>query len=1006
MYFISYNERRNLRKVILNFLTWDASKTESFIEFEKFINYYGNKNINDSKFDILTFTIENIKKENVAIKHIIKLIIEKFQYQSLNYSFKINKYCKTPLYCAIVNNKLEIAKYLISKGGEIEYVNEENLDIIEYIKKYCLKKINDPRIFIFILKNYYSNLRKTYDEKIESDIIKTKENEILYKIENIIPDLIINKKYKLITGIIKFYSLDSSYSYIIELILKGKYKTPLSTKELQIICDQRKLKFKIKDSYYKYTSNSFENINDKIIYKPKKINLFRHLLFLNLNNKSNEFFENILKNISRSKKTWVIEKILEVLSNSNSIIEKINFKDILYTYKERKNLQFIEILLNFLFTFHSFEFQQLQFKDYILSILEKFDDELLITTWDYNLNIEQTFNNEIINKNSLKNILKLIIEKENSISFDIKDLLYSLCEMKKLNIFIFIMKILKREIHLNNTNLLIHLINNANYNRKDITTLIYCLISNNIINLWDIKFQKISTEMVNNTIICVNDENEFLQRTVSFCLTLENNSKKPSRITNNDKINKTGKLNHLTKPKNVNYLNENEINRKYDQLYKIIIENTNQISHDFINRNKITSYDLNLMFITLIEHSNFKGIKNLLNDTNTKNQINFNNDELTVWEYPLILSYKICKTTQLENKIIMDMGGNEIKIFKTLLNHGADINVKMDNNVTILEDSLKNGIHNVNKVIFDYLIKENERNDNISYKDSNRFNDMTSFSSNNYYERCRNSRKRKFIEDTNHYGNYKRIKYISKKVLKTVDYKFDSFIYSYLFDIDFNIKEFINKENVDTLDCYDKTILYYAFLKYDIETIKYLIRIYSDKIIKVSLFDDILDLSLLFNCTEIFFEVIRNNNELCFIEDISRWDLENNPIVMSMSISSDYESKSMIYHLLKKGAMSFAIEEAIEKGKSSMLDILLIYYPYNKNYLKLTHYYPLLEAIYRNNFSIVQLLVKKGLNVNEKVYQKLTMLHHAFIKENADENIIEFLISCGATFNISKKKIL
>ncbi|OUM67195.1 hypothetical protein PIROE2DRAFT_5463 [Piromyces sp. E2] len=363
----------------------------------------------------------------------------------------------------------EVAKYLIYKGSEIEYVNEENLDIIEYIKKYCLKKINDPRIFIFILKNYYSNLRKIYDEEIESDIIKTKENEILYKIENIIPDLIINRKYKLITGIIKFYSLDSSYSYIIELILKGKYKTPLSTKELQIICGQRKIKFKIKDSYYKYTLNSYENINDKIIYKPflnyrmfnllirhdyrevKEIKILRYNSFI-FDAIISDFFENILKNISGSKKTWVIEKILEVLSNSNS--------------------------------------------DYILSIFEKFDDELIITTWDYNLNIGQTFNNDIINKNSLKSILKLIIEKGNSISFGIKDLLYSLCEMKKFNIFIFIMKTLKREIHLNYTNLLIHLINYVNYNRKDITTLIYCLISNNIINLSDIEFQKISTEMI------------------------------------------------------------------------------------------------------------------------------------------------------------------------------------------------------------------------------------------------------------------------------------------------------------------------------------------------------------------------------------------------------------------------------------------------------------------------------------------------------------------------------
>ncbi|OUM66622.1 hypothetical protein PIROE2DRAFT_6153 [Piromyces sp. E2] len=1145
MNIILYNENNNLRKVILNLLEWDNSKLESLLEFREFIKYYKNININNDKFDILTFTIENIKKENEAIKYVIKLIIENFEYMTLNYSIKINKYYKTPLYSAIINNKLKIAEYLINKGSSIDYVNKENLDIIDYIGKYCIKKINNPMIFKFILNNYHTKLREKYNEKFESDIIEKKEKEILNKIKYIIPDLIINRKYKLMTEIIKFYSFDYNYSYIIELILKGKCKTSLSTKDIQIIYNRRKLKFKIKPSYYEHTLNSYreiavKNIDQKPIFNYRmfnllirndyreikeitilldkteifnaiindtkyniktenKINLFRRLLFLKLNNNSYEFFENILKDISESKKKWVIEKILEVLSNSKSIIEKINFKDILYIYEKEMNLQYDIILLNFLFNFHYFDSRKLEFQDFILSVLQKIADELMIIILDYTLYTGTTCNNKSIIEMSLslENILKLIIEKGKSISFGIEDLLYKLCEMEKLNILIFIMKTLKKKIHLNITNLLLRLINNKNCNRKNITTLIYCLFSNKIISLLDIDLDRISNEMVDNTILCVNDKDEFVQTTKYFYLRQEENSKKLNKITNNDKdkIRKTGKTNYLNSPNSVDHSYKNKIDSNDDLLDIDISDVDNRISHDFINRDKIMNYDLNLMLIKFIKTNNLKEIENLLRNTQTKNQIDFNNNnnKITGWEYPLVLSYKICKTIQLNDKIKMDMEGNEIKIFKILLKHGADINVRIKNNVTILEDSLNNGIHNVNKAIFNYLIKENERNDTVSYNYSKQFNGHDNYKrhgisrerkqientdNDSYCKRMKCisqiSRKRKYHENTNNDTNYKRMKYISRKVLKKVECKFDSFIYSYLFDINFNIEKSINERNVNTTDCYGNTILYYAFLKYDRESIKYLISIYSDIIINESLNENILDLSLLFNCTEIFLDVVQNErsiefafnyklnisdlfksiiynskislsnkkrmiDKLCSIKSIGHWDLDD-LLVMAMSISSYYECKSMLYYLLEKGSkgeqykksllyavenekenilllllqkrgyshfkcsMGYAIQVAIKKEKVSILKILLKYFKGNINRFYSIDCYPLLEAIYKNNFSMVQLLVKNGSNVNISIYNKLSILYYAFTKENPDENVIEFLINCGATINISNEE--
>ncbi|KAG4081722.1 hypothetical protein H8356DRAFT_1394845 [Neocallimastix lanati (nom. inval.)] len=130
---------------------------------------------------------------------------------------------------------------------------------------------------------------------------------------------------------------------------------------------------------------------------------------------------------------------------------------------------------------------------------------------------------------------------------------------------------------------------------------------------------------------------------------------------------------------------------------------------------KTTKEDINLLFINCIKKKNIYLLKKLLKNDKLKNiEINSNKVEN---EYPLILAFNNCISINDDNiykNIYRDLyyyefKEKEIKIFKILLENGADLNVKLNNENTILEESLNGKLHLINKVIIDFLIKENKK---------------------------------------------------------------------------------------------------------------------------------------------------------------------------------------------------------------------------------------------------------------------------------------------------------
>ena len=101
------------------------------------------------------------------------------------------------------------------------------------------------------------------------------------------------------------------------------------------------------------------------------------------------------------------------------------------------------------------------------------------------------------------------------------------------------------------------------------------------------------------------------------------------------------------------------------------------------------------MFIKSIKDKEVDLLENLLKNDKLKTiEINSNKIEN---EYPLVLAFNNCisgNNKGLYDKIYNDLNyynfkEKEIEIFKILLEYGADLNIKLYNGNTILEESLK-----------------------------------------------------------------------------------------------------------------------------------------------------------------------------------------------------------------------------------------------------------------------------------------------------------------------------
>ncbi|KAL6588648.1 ankyrin [Neocallimastix sp. 'constans'] len=1095
------NKRKLLKKKIYKYLSNDKSNFEDIANYIR-RNRFILSRINNKTFDILTFTIENIKYQNKSTRRLIEFIYDEFQYENINYTIVLKNITKTPLFSAIVRNNLNIANYLISLNAKIYYINNKHLNIIEYINKYYLEKKVNGRIINFI----FDKINQIENNENEKDIKKEICRNIKRSLFKSVPTYIENKKIDFLKSIFHCYSKNDNtkfnrYEYITDLLNAYKNKIPLTNNQIFQCLNKVKYHFKICQDWYKkvivtldedtikkkkltftktvnYEVLKFlllyeidkneailKRINRNLIYEAiiqdyrynlnldKNLNIFKEFLEIDLNNNHYETFENNLKLLKYSNKYFLITIIMNTIKKKKAFLNEIKFYEVIICYIKKNNLKGIEEILKWIVFFEEVVLSESNVNDILIKLIEYFykdEKNENLKSFDRILNI--LFENKIFNPNiDFENIIKHSLPKE-------------------------IIKNIKFE------KILLELIKNV-----DITYDIFHLLWNLIfhtqnIDLEQFKFEEIIISATNNYIIgkqiiqdltkedkCIidlTDENNINE----YELTNKNNSMNNFNCINdsfkNIKSNNENKLNNKRKKTktNTNYgnisLNDTSKNNKYKYLSK-------EVS---INKfNKETKENLNVLFIKSIKDKEVDLLENLLKNDKLKTiEINSNKIEN---EFPLVLAFNNCISGN--NKGIYDKMYNdlnyynfkekEIRIFKILLEYGADLNIKLNNGNSILEESLKRNFHLITKVIFDFLIKENEkkerekeitcymkksditkerykynkyiRKDGQVYRNNNKkvFENNKYIIYNNYqmesidyqnknkkfqkyynYKSDRimihsNKRYRESSEEIYDRKNkkFKSSKIINNKTLKYIKNKFTALVSDYLFQKNFDIKEWINHKNVNREDNYDYTIIYYSLLKEDRETIKYLINMGSNNMISTSIFklqtimhiaiflglkdisldiiEKIQNINTVINHEEdntgLFKSIMLNDhfslhdkkkliNALCLRLEINKFNIWRNPLVIVMNMKSENNAYKLAYFLLKK--INLKIDNCFKDLYKNSLVFAIEYNLYNfvefllekkfkNNYENIYQAMKpaIVKAIELKNIKILELLLKK-----------------------------------------------
>ncbi|KAL6613267.1 ankyrin [Neocallimastix sp. 'constans'] len=1065
-------KRKLLRDKITKYLSNDKSNFEDFKSY-LIDNDFILSEINNEKFDILTFTIENIKYENEFTYSLIKFIYDGFEYKNINYTIVIKDIPKTPLFSAIVRDKLNIADYLISLNAKIYYINSKNLNIFEYINEYYLEKKVNGRIINFI----FNKLNKIENDKNEKSFIIEMCLNVKYSIFKLIPNFVEKKKFNMLKNIFQCYSINNFNKYtrhkcLIDLLMAYKKRTPLSDEKILTYSDQIPIYFEISpDSYEKVIENLDKNtiiknklkynktvnyemlkfllsyeinknqailikINRPSIYEAiitdnrynlkldKKLNIFKEFLEIDSDFNHYEIFEKNLNLLIYSNKYFLITIIMNIIKENKILISKIKFYEIIIKYIKISNLLGIEEILKSLLFFENVVLSEDKVNDIIIKLIEYFykdEKNQNLKSFYRILNIlfeSRTFNSNI----DFENIIKECIKKKKIYLIN--------------KIIISMKKYLAKEIikNIDFGKILLELIKNPDITYDVFQNFWVLIFHSKEINLSQFNFDEIIINALGNNIIgkkiiqgilanLINfDQNNYL---VSIECTIMN-------LTIIDLTNEDNNTKDLTteNTKTINLSNESDNIIDLTKEDKYIIDLTDENS---INKYELTNKNNSMNNSNCINDS-FKNIK-----SNNENKINKINNKIGN-EYPLVIAFNNCisgNNNGVYEKIYNDLNcynykEKEIAIFKTLLEYGADLNIKINNKNTILEESMEKNLHLINKVIFDFLIKENKREEREKEKtfnmkklekrkDRNRYNNYIQkeepyyrkhnkniftnkkYILNNKYEKesidllnknnikrhnytndrmVIHQRKRNREASEEIYNEkakkYKYDKIIKNRTLKYIENKFTPLVSDYLFKKNFDIKKWIDSDNVNREDNYDYTIIYYALLKEDREAIKYIIKIGSNNMISTSIFkhQTIIHVSIFLGLKDIFLDIIHRGqkipetvnheedntglfksivlndhfslydkkkviNDLCSYIEINKIKIYRNPLVNLMNMKSEDNACKLASFLLKK--TNLKVDNTFKDIFKNSLEFAIEYNLYN--FVKL-----LLKKTFRRNY--------------------------------------------------------
>jgi len=939
----------------------------SLIELKNYIqiNNISLSNLNCKTFDMLIYSIIHDASYNI-----IKYILDECHYKTLNYVLvegnilnpNNNRYLffkdhKVPLFIAILKQNFKIADLLLNNKADINYCiidfNGKDNDILQYLFAYS-------SLDIVRLKYIISNG---------------------FKVKNITNDLIIDLiksnyygKTDILDDLLKSYIFD--ISFILNLLSLYRNKRPLSTQQLQTLITKEKKKIEISDSMY-----------DIAIYE-KKYDILDILLECDGSDSKiilgriykYEILENSVEACRFNSNYNLIKKIL----NMDALdFECVNMDTIIIETCKKKNIKIMNLFIESLLNHKEYNLENIDFEEILIQIMNEEEEtdvvrlaiESFIKLNTFNINYINFENilTEVCRRDNI-NIIKLffdILKNEkllNKENIDIENiLLETIRESNAETINLFIETVLNENsfdvCNFNVENILLESCRRGNF---DIIKLIFETLLHNIkLDFKTVDFENILIEACkeyNSDIIQLLVDIIFKYEFIidSNAINFENVIQKASQNSHIhifetliDNLN-----NHCFDIKNIsiekallkakhNYFKKDNVKLFLEKLLNISFEKSFSLNILSINR---WGEDILILLINLIiEVGNIELLKFILNDDDIKQIVNINTKDMYN-KYPIVLAFEAIKhymyeyhSTQYNS---MTHYRNSIDIFKYLLEYGASCNPVDLEGISLLSLAINRKYYDVINYLLKYKVFDNDI-------ENQPFSKMK-----NIYQNIITGVKLLSIKGSNNNGSNSRIKYN--------ECNFTPLTFSYLLNYKEIFRHLLKHTNINELDVNGYSLLYYAILKEDSDTIKYLI----DNDVDINYNNNIaLTISLCIGNKKLFHLLLNhsilnlstNSNDLLLISILKNFNFTTEDKI------------NMIECLIKKG---FKINNVSQK------------------------YSPLIYAIQMNSMQLVQFFIENGVIIDCTDENGNTPLICAI--QNRSVPMVTFLIEHGANPNLAK----
>eukprot|EP00833_Pecoramyces_ruminatium_P015148 jgi/Orpsp1_1/1189180/evm.model.d7180000070059.1 len=686
--------------------------------------------------------------ENGSSLDTIDFIINECQYKNLNYVFN-NQNENTSNDNSYQNCKIPLFSAIVSENFELaDLLLSYKADVNYTLKNNLNKTIVD--IISYLCDNHCLNNKKLLYILNHGFSIKNMNTKIINEIINYKSEV----KNDLLDTIFHHYIFDNDF--ILNLLHFYKNKKLLSIGQLSHMITKEKTKIEINDTMYDYAVKTNYYKKNDIIYilfvydgsDPKKITERIH-------------HYKILETAIEKNDYYLVKRIINY--NPWRFNGALNFEKILIKAIQKENVDIIKELMD------SFNFKDFNFEHVLIAANQKRNCDIII------LLINALLKYKYINTKQKINFREIVI------LIDLYRYLYYHSSSEK-NIYGKSFKYIDFLIKTSLKN--------------------FSLDMNNTINIEDILFLSNFTNSSSNN----NNNNN-----VSNNNNINNNN-------NNFELNlkyllntKTLNFNSLGNPiiaENLHpHYNTNDSINEFkltiiNQFFKSIINSTlfswGQLDTT-LNKEIITPY-LSLILNMAIKLENINNVKYIIENTTklNRNIIDINAKDSN-GEYPIIVAYDHANSRAGE------------EIFAYLLKHGASINVKTRQGITLLRDALQNRKYRVLKHILNYPLSLDEKEVTNKYY---AFPLIKAIYHNNFEEVRSIAMKNNYRLDVYTYTNIR------------IDYSkclFTPLILAYLLDYKEIFQFLIKYADINALDSHGYRLLHYVILREDIDTIDYLI---------------------------------------------------------------------------------------------------------------------------------------------------------------------------------------